>query len=134
MTPSWPGPSWPGGWTGPTTRTPDRAWSRRPATTAPRTPWWPSWSGCPTGRPTTGSGTSSARSGTRRRPEPSDRARPGREEVAGSAAGGLLLLVVGDLLGAAPAEQSRAGESLHHLAQVLHGVHQVVHVGAHVPE
>ena len=46
----------------------------------------------------------------------------------------LLGLVLGDLLRAAAAEQPRPGEALHDLPHVLHGVDQVVDVGADGPE
>ena len=64
------------------------------------------------------------------------------EDPPGSAPRGLLalvgravlFLVVRDLLRAPPAEQPRAGKTLHDLPQVLHGVQQVVHVLADVAE
>src|SRR3954468_20716666 len=120
------------GWTAPTTPATARAWSRPPATTAPRTPSSPSWSGCRRGRRSSGSVTSSERWATRPRPE------RGGAPSGPSGLGALLVpvllvpVLLGDLLRAAPAEQPRAGKALHHLAQVLHGVEQVVHVLAEV--
>ena len=81
-------------------------------------------------RPSSGSATSSARWATRPRPDPGTLGRARRPSVPGVLPG----LLLGDLLGAAAAEQPRAGEALHHLAEVLDGVDQVVDVGADVPE
>ena len=120
------GRSWPAGWTARTSRAPAPSWSRPPATTGRRTPSSPSSSELPDGR--------DLRADRRRRP----RARlPDRDLTqlrwgagAGSDVGALPGLFLGDLLGPAAAEQPRAGEALHDLPQVLHGVDQVVDVGA----
>ena len=85
---------------------------------------------CPTARPTSGSATSSARWATRPRP---DRRRPLRAAGSGPL-GALPGLFLRDLLRPAAAEQPRAGEALHDLPHVLHGVDQVVDVGADRPE
>src|SRR4051812_42257995 len=117
----------PGGWIAPTSRATGPPWSRPPATTGHPTRSSPSWSGCRKGSPSSGSATSCGRWAIRPRPDPTDAA------GTGSGPGGrVVLFFMGDLLRATTAEQPRAGEPLHHLAHVLHGVEQVVDVLADV--